>query len=534
MAEYVRWRRLSTRLIAWTVGVVAPSLGLLVWAGLHAQERHLLQEVIRGAALLSDTISRSAHQDMLEDRREDVYREMAQISHEPGIEKVRIFNKEGRITYSTDARESGSFVDKRAESCYACHAAGQPIVRLALPTRSRIYRSANGHRVLAMVTPIYNEPSCSQASCHAHPAGKRVLGVVDVGLSLAEIDRDMARLGRRTALVGLLAVVVLAAGMGLLARRLVVDPVSELAAATHRIAEGDLDHPIPVRSSDEIGALAQSFNAMLTSLAEAQKELSGLMAGLEQQVSERTSALRAAEAQLAHAEKMASLGRLSASIAHEINNPLTGILTFSKVLIRSLEEPGDLEPTRERCLKNLRMVQRETERCTAIVSNLLDFARQKPLARKDLDLGEVVDEALSLVQHQLELKGIAVEKSLPPLPRVHGDPGQLRQAFVNVIINAADAMTTGGRLWIVATQPDPGRVAVEFGDTGAGIPPEVLDRVFDPFFSTKEKGTGLGLSVVYGIVQRHGGEVRITSEAGKGTRVRMSLPVTGGEGSETA
>jgi two-component system, NtrC family, sensor kinase len=520
----VRWqRRVSLRLTVLIVVVVATTGGALVALGLRTQQRHVVGEVVRGAALLSDTIKNSTHQHMLEDRRQDAYSMMQAIGRQEGIEKVRIFNKEGRITFSTHPGETGTQVDKRAESCDACHAAGQPIVRLSVPSRSRIYR-ADGHRILGMVTPIYNEASCASAACHAHPESQRVLGVVDVGISLAEIDRGLRGLGRQTALAAALGLLVLAAGVGFVARRIVTRPVGELMHATRRIAEGDLEHRIPLRPAedDEIGLLARSFNGMTDSLARARAEIRELMEGLETKVEQRTVALRDAQAQLAQSEKLASLGRMAASIAHEINNPLAGILTFAKLIIRTLQEDGEAVD-REVLLRHLALVEREAGRCTAIVRNLLEFARQRPLTLAPTDVNAAVEEALSLVTHQLSLKGVALEKRLEPMPPVPADFGQLRQAFVNVALNAGDAMAGGGRLTVASRALAGGGVEVCFEDTGVGIPEEHLARIFDPFFSTKEKGTGLGLSVVYGIVQRHGGDVEVRSRVGEGTTMRIRL-----------
>jgi two-component system NtrC family sensor kinase len=224
-------------------------------------------------------------------------------------------------------------------------------------------------------------------------------------------------------------------------------------------------------------------------------------------------------------EKLSSLGRLAASIAHEINNPLAGILTYAKLLVRMLEG-GELdEQTRVTCVRHLKLVQRETERCTAIVRNLLEFARQRPLSLKEVDPSAVIDEAVSLVGHQAKLHGIAITRQAAALPPIQADFGQLRQAFVNIMLNACEAMKEGGTLNI-SCRPTPGATGVElvFTDTGAGIPPDRLAKIFDPFFTTKEMGTGLGLSVVYGIVERHHGTIDIKSEVGKGTTFTIVLP----------
>jgi two-component system NtrC family sensor kinase len=176
-------------------------------------------------------------------------------------------------------------------------------------------------------------------------------------------------------------------------------------------------------------------------------------------------------------------------------------------------------------VKQLELVYRESQRCTAIVRNLLDFARERPLQLKDVDVNAAVEEMLTLVANQAAIQGIEIVKELAPLPPVQADFGQLRQAFVNVAMNAIEAMPGGGRLAVVARQlPQAGTVEVSFADTGRGIAPEIMQRIFDPFFTTKEKGTGLGLSVVYGIVDRHKGHVSVDSEPGKGTRFVISLP----------
>jgi two-component system NtrC family sensor kinase len=173
-------------------------------------------------------------------------------------------------------------------------------------------------------------------------------------------------------------------------------------------------------------------------------------------------------------------------------------------------------------------VQRETERCTAIVRNLLDFARQRPLSLKDTDVAAVLDEAVSLIGHQAALKGLAISKTCTPVPLIKADAGQLRQAIVNLALNGLEAMQHGGTLTLRCGVSAGGKqVEVTCQDTGVGIPPDRLAKVFDPFFSTKEMGTGLGLSVVYGIIERHGGTIDISSEVGKGTTVVLRLPAVG-------
>ncbi|HEY6104423.1 MAG TPA: ATP-binding protein, partial [Anaeromyxobacteraceae bacterium] len=244
-------------------------------------------------------------------------------------------------------------------------------------------------------------------------------------------------------------------------------------------------------------------------------------------VEERTAELRTAQDQMVRTEKLSSLGKLAASIAHEINNPLAGILTFAKLMIRTLDQGPVGDGERRGLVRNLSLVQRETERCSAIVRNLLDFARERPMQLKAVNLNQVVEEALSLIAHQSAIQNVVLEKDLAPVPPVEADFGQLRQAFVNIAINAVEAMAQGGRLTVVTRpRPDDWQVEIVFTDTGPGIPPAVMQKMFDPFFTTKEKGTGLGLSVVYGIVERHHGKVEVETGEGKGTRFTIRLPVS--------
>jgi two-component system NtrC family sensor kinase len=527
MMHIAWWNRLSVKLPAVLAVVSIVVLGTFLAVAVRVQRSHLTDEVVRSADLFSETIRSSTYHFMLEDRRPEVYRIMETIGRQSGVERVRIFNKDGQITFSTDRGEIGGFVDKRAESCYACHATDQPIARLALSSRSRIYQF-NSHRVLGMVTPIYSEPGCAGSNCHAQAPEQQVLGVVDIGLSLAEVDQGL--LGLEQQMIGLsLAVLVgLVVVASIVSRRVLVRPVLRLLRGTQHVAKGELGQRIPVTSADEIGALAASFNDMTESLGRARLEIQELMDGLERQVEDRTAALRAAQNRLVQSEKLASLGKLSASIAHEINNPLSGILTSSKLLLRILAEGSLPDTALPMFTRHLGLVERETYRCTAIVRNLLDFARQREPTFTETDVNACLDEALSLLRNQIALQRVTLEKRFEALPHVTADFGQLRQAFVNVVANACEAMEGGGTLTVVSRLIDDGAtIEIDVQDTGPGIAPEHLSKILDPFFTTKSRGTGLGLSVVYGVVSRHGGRLDIESEPGRGTRVLIRLPVSG-------
>jgi two-component system, NtrC family, sensor kinase len=377
------------------------------------------------------------------------------------------------------------------------------------------------------MSPIHNGRGCATAACHVHPPGRQVLGLLELRVSLRHLDANVLAFRRGFVLVLAAAVVVLSALLYLFGRTEVVEPVAALVEGTRRVARDELDVEVRVHAQGELGVLAACFNEMTRALRRLEDDLAGVMSNLEREVEARTADLRMAQETLVRAEKLSSLGKLSASIAHEINNPLAGILTFAKLVSRTLAEGVPDEAQRAALQKNLALVERETQRCSAIVRNLLDFTRDRPMKPGPLDPRRAVDEVLSLVGNQAHTQGITLERDLAAVPDVLADFGQLRQAFLNIAVNACEAMGSSGRLR-VSTRTHDGAVEIVFADTGPGIPPERMSQIFDPFFTTKEKGTGLGLSVVYGIVERHGGVVDVKSEAGAGTTFTVRLPISAG------
>ena len=533
-APAIPWRhRLSTQLLGLTAVLMLVVAGAFLVVERGAQEA-LLSQAASGASLFSETIRSATSRAMLDDHRTAAYSTMEAIGRQPGIDRVRMVNKTGQVTYSTMPGEAGTVLDKAGPSCVACHAEGRPLSHLTLEGRSRIFEAA-GHRSVQLVTPVYNETRCSSGACHHHSRSEQVLGVLDVAVSLEDADRRLSVFRQGSLGITALGMLFFGGFLVAFARRRVVRPVEALLEGTRRVASDDLGHVIPVTVQGELGVLAESFNDMTDSLRRVEGDLKLLNQVLERKVEERTADLTRAQAALLQSEKLSSLGQLSASIAHEINNPLAGILTFAKLLARDAVTDVPDEVRRRVFTKNLGLIQRESERCSAIVRNLLDFARERPLQLRDVDLDKVVTESLSLIGHQLALQGHRVETRLAALPPVHADFGELRQAFVNLALNAMEAMGKGGRL-VVETRAvaDGAGVEIAITDNGPGIPEEIRGKIFDPFFTTKEKGTGLGLSVVYGIVQRHGGTVRVESAPGKGACFTIRLPVARAEAGEAA
>ena len=519
---------LATKLTACVVGSMALLLGLYGYWHLRLWRQSQQEMVFQSADRTSDIIWRSIRYSMLRNQREEVFHIINTIGHEAGISRIRIFNKEGQITFSTDPKEVGQFVDKKGEACYACHAQAQPLTRLNRPDRLRIYRAIDGTRVLGLIRPIENEPDCSNAACHAHAAGHQVLGVLDTNLSLAAVDQVVGRSQRQILVFTIASIILVSLISAGLIRVTVHTPVRHLTEGTRHVAEGELDYTLPVESGDELGSLAASFNRMTVQLKKAQEENQEWTRTLEARVQEKTGELERAYHRLVQSEKMASLGKLAAVVAHEINNPLAGILTYSKLVSRLVDKGLENEARRREAKTDLQEIEGESRRCGTIVKNLLTFARQAPLNPQKNDLAEVVDRCLLLVGHQCDLQQVDVESHLDPkTPLICCDAGQIQQVLLALLMNAVEAMPQGGRLKVETVYHAERREAqIMVSDDGMGIPEDVLAHIFEPFFTTKAegKGVGLGLAIAFGIVQQHGGNIEVSSTAQKGTTFTVTLP----------
>ena len=519
---------LATKLTACVVGSMALLLGLYGYWNLRLWRQSQQEMVFQSADRNSDIIWRSIRYSMLRNEREEVFHIINTIGHEAGISRIRIFNKEGQITFSTDPQEVGRFVDKKAEACYACHTQAQPLKRLNRPDRLRIYKAADGTRILGLIRPIENEPDCSNAACHAHAAGNQVLGVLDTNLSLASVDRAVAGSQRQILLFTIASIILLSLISGGLIRLTVHKPVRQLTEGTRHVAEGELDYSLTVGSGDELGSLAASFNRMTGQLKKAQEENQEWTRTLEARVQEKTVELERAYHHLMQSEKMASLGKLAAVVAHEVNNPLAGILTYSKLVSRLVDKGLENEERRREAKQDLREIEGESRRCGTIVKNLLTFARQAPLNPQENKLGDVVERCLLLVGHQCELQQVDVESHLDPkMPPIYCDAGQIQQVLLALMMNAVEAMPRGGRLKVETSYHVEHREAwITIRDEGMGIPEDVLPHIFEPFFTTKAegKGVGLGLAIAFGIVQQHGGNIKVASTPQKGTTFTVILP----------
>ena len=504
----------AAKLFVVVLAILLATFGLLGFVNVRLHRQHLEAARLDDAERLSDVVRRSTSHYMLLNDRAALRHIVNTIGQEPGISDLRILNHEGRVGFSTSSREIGTIVR---------------IPGAAIPIQqSRIFE-AGGERYLGISTPIQNSPSCSTGACHAHPESQQLLGTLAMTFSLANADADVRRSSMQFINYSAFAILITLATIGLLVWYFVHEPVRSLRRGTISLARGDLGVQIPVHRRDELGQLAGSFNEMSRQLCAAREETDAWAHTLEQRVQRKSAELKRFHEQMLQAEKLTSLGKLAAVVAHEINNPLSGILTYAKLLRRWIERGDSLEERAPEMRDSLQLIENESRRCGDIVRSLLTFARVQPLNITDFDVNQVVHQTLKLVEHKLLLGNISPRIELDPeLPTMRGDAGQIEQLLLALIMNAIEAMPHEGVLGITTSMGEDGEsLVIRVEDDGIGIPTELLPRLFEPFTTTKEdgKGTGLGLAVSHAIVERHSGRIDVQSAVGRGTAFTITLPL---------
>ncbi|MCW8926624.1 MAG: HAMP domain-containing protein, partial [Xanthomonadales bacterium] len=400
-----------------TFGVVLTLLVVIsvyAYFNIQSETKTLLMEVERHATQFSEHLKSDMGYDMLHNDRVRIQDSISRIGSQGAINGIRVFNKDGEVIYSSIPKEIGKMVTMQATSCYRCHLTGQPIKKLQRQEHMRIYRpDPDGPRLLGIINPVYNEPSCWTSSCHAHPETKTVLGVLDVTMPLDKVDENIRRSQIAIVVLTFSVIILLSLIIGFLVRWWIDRPVQDLLTATREVSGGNLNYRVEVKREDELGMLAKSFNSMTDNLAEARL-------------------------QLFQSDKLASLGRLAAGVAHEINNPLTAVLTNSSYLLkRSQGQPETSD--------DLQVIVSETIRCREIVKSLLDFARQTVPKKRMTDINEIIQRATTVVENQLSMKQVELLMDLDPaLPKVRADANQIQQVFINLVVNACDAIGDDG------------------------------------------------------------------------------------------
>jgi len=504
---------LAVKLALWLSLATLAVFFLFVYLLFQFQQGYFEGEVRREAQGFSELIRQGTRHSMLENDREMLAQLISELSRDSRVRSLRIANEDGLVVYSAVEGEIGERLELASDEIQFTQGPG-------------------GGRTLVSTLAIENQPDCSTASCHAHSPDQSQLGVIQTGLSLAELDAGQSELRDRVIWISVLAaLMVCGAGSAFVWRR-VYRPVDELLAGTRELARGNLDYRVPIRSRDQIGVLATSFNRMASELGYAREELSAWAGTLRDRVREKTEEMESLNASLITNERMVNLGKVAAMVAHEVNSPLFAMLTYAKLARKQLASAELDAEVKAELTQHIELIEQESMRCGAITRELLQLARMRPAGvegrTESVDLKAIAEQALRLVGHQLDRQSITVRTSFEKgLPNVQCDPGEIEQALLALLLNAADAMPNGGQLSLVTSRNGSGdSCLILLRDSGAGIAPENLPHIFEAFFTTKETGhrTGLGLPIAKSILERHGGSITVESAPNEGTEFIVMLP----------
>ena len=519
--------RISVRLILSISFILVTIFSIYTYIIVRNLDKYLTEARFQSAYNISDLIKKSTRYSMLLNRREDVHQTIKTLGTEIGVKTINIYNKQGLIIFSTDSSEILKKVNVTAEACIVCHNSTVPLQSLTNQNKIRIYKNAENKRVLGLINPIQNEPDCSNAACHAHSPKVKILGVLDVVVTLDELDKIIAQNTRSTILSAVLITIAISFFCGLFIIVLVNKPMKKLTKGIDEVGKGNLNYKIDVRSKSEFGQMAIRFNEMSEKLNEAYKEIKNWSDTLNDKVNEKTEELKNIYNQVNQIEKLASLGKLSATVAHELNNPLEGILTYSKLIIKKLSAiQRDSEYSK--MIEYLSLISDESSRCGKIVKDLLLFSHEEKDVFAKENLSTIIDKSITLIKHHLEIQKISLQKEYPEENvMINCNAQKIQQALMSLFINSIEAMPHEGKI-IVKLSIEKNQAVIRVIDEGTGISEKDLPHIFEPFYSTKEasKGTGLGLAVVYGIIANHNGQIDVENTSLKGTTFKIRLPQT--------
>jgi two-component system NtrC family sensor kinase len=505
---------LGPKLVLIIIGGLILLNTLTTWYNLYNQEKGIIKLLEMSGKQLSSIVAGAAKEGMLHNDREAIQKTVETLGSQYEISAIRILNKDDIVAYSSKKDDIGKKFRKFNER--------------AETFREVEEKSEKGSlRLLELLTPIKNEESCYSAQCHAHSKSDEILGYLQINTRLDPFDEIKNKSTIRLAIASSLCILLTAIISFLAINRFVHKPIKQLMVGVKELSNGNLSVRVPELSHDELGRLAKSFNRMASELHKAHMELVDWASTLEFRVNQKTQELERAQSQIMNVEKMASLGRLAAVVAHEINNPLASIVTYSKLIIKKLKMREVISEDCQENLKYLEAITSEAQRCGEIVSQLLSFARMKSEKFVECNLEEVVSKAIFILHHKLEMSQVEVKiEKETDVPMIFADPAQIQQALMALIINSCEAMDKGGYIKIKLSK-DGDFVKIAVSDNGPGMTEDVAKKAFEPFFTTKTDGSGagLGLSVVYSIVMRHEGKIEIDTTPQKGATFIIHLPI---------
>jgi two-component system NtrC family sensor kinase len=471
------------------------------------------------------------YEHMLENNRMGLRHTLDIINQMPGIEDVNMYDPQNNLAHSSSHLGDDHYHNP---NCKDCH----DNLDEMFPRTEKSFRIINvdnecemcdqdqDHRMLMIKTPILNEPSCYTSTCHAHQEGEELLGSLVIRIPLNDLDASV----QKSLILAGLTTLFLVTLLLFFTWRKIKRPLTDIIKASEAVAVGERNVRLetPPNQLHDLRMVSSAFNKMLDNLQVASDELENWSQQLEYKVQKKSEEISEIQSELIHIERIASLGKLSSSVAHEINNPLSGVLTYTKLVHKQLSKLELDDGEKDSMLRYLNVIEDETKRCGDIVKGLLDFSRSDKVDFKPYHVHRLLKETYTLIEHQMKMENILFQSDFSATKDlILCNGNQIKQAGIAILMNSSEAILENGIILIKTWNPDDAHIVVEVTDNGAGIARDDIAHIFEPFFSTKEKasGIGLGLAIVHGIVQNHNGKIDVDSELGKGTSISIQLPL---------
>jgi len=537
ISHYVKFRSSIYGRVVFIIAILSVFLFVSFNIIFQSVNEQYLNTVIRQSGNnIGSIVEGALYHSMLQNDKSALQNTLDIINTLPGIDEVNMYDGSDSLVYSSFATDPNN--SHSDPNCINCHSN----IRQLFPGMEKSYKiidvntdclmnqNDNGSRHLLIRSPILNERSCYVSSCHAHQETDTLLGSLVIKIPLEAQDAAIQKSSTEFFFLAILATLLLASFLLIFTRKKIKDPLNELVKVSVAVANGDKSTRLEIKPNqlDDMRMVSEAFNDMLDNLHTATVELENWSQQLEYKVQKKSEELGAAQNELMHVERLASLGKLSSSVAHEINNPLSGILIYTKLLLKQVNNPELYASKRDSMLKHLRLIESETKRCGDIVKGLLDFSRKDQNDFEPRHLHEILKETYELMTHPIKIADIRFDYDFSATSDlIYCNPNQIKQACIAILVNASEAVLENGEILIKTKNPDEDTICFEISDNGLGIAEEDISHIFEPFFSTKQdvSGIGLGLAIVHGIIQNHKGKIHVNSELGHGTTISVNLPL---------
>jgi len=498
-------------------------------------ERYIRSILRQNGNNIGSLVEGALYRSMLENDKSALQSTLDIINTLSGIDDVNMYDSQNNLIYSSISSDTANHSDPDCKSCHkdlsTMFSSKEKSYRIIdVNSECSMNHNNNNVRHLLIKSPILNQPSCYTASCHAHPQSEEVLGSFMIKFPLKDFDIAMKSSTKSYFFLAVIVTFILIVILIIVTTRNVNKPLNAIISASEAVAAGDRSTRLEVRPGQlhDMQMVSIAFNDMLDNLQKAALELQNWSHQLEYKVQKKSEELGQAQSELINIERIASLGRLSLSVAHEINNPLSGILIYAKLIHKQLSSKDLDDEKRDTILKHLKYIETEAKRCGDIVKGLLDFSRKDQNDFEPKHLHEILIETYDLMSHSMKMANVTFLSDFSArFDNIFCSPNQVKQVCIAILVNAQEAVPDNGEIIIRTQNPDSTHITIEITDNGRGISDEDLPHIFEPFFSTKDKtnGIGLGLAIVHGIIQNHKGKIEVKSERGKGTTISIILPL---------